>query len=89
MLNGYLVSGIIWKYETYMGALGSWRQRLRTFFTRRLLRIIPPYYLALVGALLLPLKVVQQHLLWFVLPTPGDGAGPAQHRFLALGRSAY
>ena len=36
-----------------------------------MLRIIPPYYLALVGALLLPLEVVQQHLLWFVLPALG------------------
>ena len=36
-----------------------------------MLRIIPPYYLALGGALLLPLEVVQQHLLWFVLPALG------------------
>ena len=85
VLSGYLVSGIIWKYGAYVGASGPWKQRLRTFFTRRVLRIIPPYYLALVGALLLPLEVVQQHLLWFVLPGAnllfyrmggwGDGCG--------------
>ena len=71
VLSGYLVSGIIWKHGAYVGVPGPWRQRLRTFFTRRVLRIIPPYYLALVGALLLPLEVVQQHLLWFVLPALG------------------
>ena len=58
VLSGYLVSGIIWKHGAYVGVPRPWRQRPRTFFTRRVLRIIPPYYLALVGALLLPLEVV-------------------------------
>ena len=84
--SGYLVSGIIWKYGAYVGASGPWKQRLRTFFTRRVLRIIPPYYLALVGALLLPLEVVQQHLLWFVLPALGRSPHRPLQRQVSLRR---
>lgn len=85
VLSGYLVSGIIWKYGAYVGAAGPWDQQLRTFFIRRVLRIIPPYYLALAGCYLLPLETVQQHLAWFLLPGAnlffyrlqgwGDGCG--------------
>lgn len=85
VLSGYLVSGIIWKYGAYVGAAGPWRQQLRTFFVRRALRILPPYYLALAGGYLLPLETVQQHLGWFLLPGAnllfyrlqgwGDGCG--------------
>ena len=85
VLSGYLVSGIIWKYGAYVGAPGPWGQQLRTFFIRRVLRIIPPYYLALAGCYLLPLETVQQHLGWFLLPGAnllfyrmqgwGDGCG--------------
>ncbi|GAB3877212.1 acyltransferase [Hymenobacter segetis] len=85
VLSGYLVSGIIWKYGAYVGAPGGWGPQLRTFFIRRVLRIIPPYYLALAGCYLLPLETVQQHLGWFLLPGAnllfykmrgwGDGCG--------------
>ena len=85
VLSGYLVSGIIWKYGAYVGAPGPWGQQLRTFFTRRMLRIIPPYYLALAACYLLPLDTVRQHLGWFLLPGAnllfyhlkgwGDGVG--------------
>ena len=85
VLSGYLVSGIIWKYGAYVGAPGPWARQLRTFFVRRGLRILPPYYLALAGGYLLPLALLRQHLGWFVLPGAnllfyrlkgwGDGCG--------------
>lgn len=85
VLSGYLVSGIAWKYGAYVGAPGPWLRQLRVFFTRRLLRIIPPYYLALAGCYLLPLETVREHLGWFLLPGAnllfytmkgwGDGVG--------------
>ena len=71
MLNGYLVSGIIWKYGAYVGAPGPGGNGCAYFSRAEYLRIIPPYCLALVGALLLSLEVVQQHLLWFVLSALG------------------
>jgi len=85
VLSGYLLAGIMWKYGAYVGAPGPWLQQLRVFFTRRVLRIIPPYYLALLGCYLLPLETLRQHLGWFLLPGAnvlfyrlrgwGDGVG--------------
>ncbi len=85
VLSGYLVSGVIWKYGAYVGAPGPWGAQLRIFFVRRVLRIIPPYYLALAGCYLLPLETVRDHLSWFLLPGAnlffyrlhgwGDGVG--------------
>lgn len=68
VLSGYLVSGIIWKYGAWPGAPGAWRARLGTFYLRRVLRILPPYYLALAGCALLPLAALRQHPAWFLLP---------------------
>ena len=68
VLSGYLISGIIWKQGVYAGAPGPWRKRLGTFYQRRLLRIIPPYYLALLLGWLLPLATLHEHLGWFLLP---------------------
>ena len=85
VLSGYLVSGISWKYEAYIGAPGAWWQRVGTFYVRRALRIIPCYYLALWGCALLPLATVREHPGWFLLPAAnllfyrihgwGDGVG--------------
>ena len=85
VLSGYLVSGIIWKYRAWPGAPGAWRARLGTFYLRRVLRIVPPYYLALLGCALLPLATVRDHPAWFLLPGAnlffyrlhgwGDGVG--------------
>ncbi|GAB3299213.1 acyltransferase family protein [Hymenobacter tenuis] len=69
VLSGYLISGIVWKQQVYPGAPGPWRQRLGTFYLRRLLRIIPPYYCALAVSALLPLETVREYALWFMLPT--------------------
>lgn len=41
---------------------------LRTFYLRRVLRIIPPYYLALAFGALLPLATLREYPAWFVLP---------------------
>ena len=68
VLSGYLVSGIIWRYEAYAGAPGPWRRRVGTFYLRRALRIGPCYYLALAGCALLPLATVREHPVWFLLP---------------------
>ena len=68
VLSGYLVSGIIWKYWAQVGAPGPWVRRVGTFYLRRGLRIVPCYYLALVGCALLPLASVRTHPAWFLLP---------------------
>ncbi|GAB3571462.1 acyltransferase family protein [Hymenobacter daeguensis] len=68
VLSGYLISGIIWKKKVYPGAPGAWRQRLGTFYKRRMLRILPPYYLALFLGALLPLATLREYPAWFLLP---------------------
>ena len=77
VLSGYLVTGIIWKYEAYAGAPGAWWRRIGTFYIRRALRILPSYYLALAGCALLPLAMVREYPGWFVLP----GANFLVYRF--------
>lgn len=67
VLSGYLVSGIIWRYGAYAGAPGRWWPRVRTFYVRRALRILPAYYLALAGGALLPLATLHEHPGWFLL----------------------
>ena len=68
VLSGYLVSGIVWKYWAWVGAPGPWVRRVGTFYLRRGLRIVPCYYLALIGCALLPLASVRAHPVWFLLP---------------------
>ncbi|MCC3154215.1 acyltransferase [Hymenobacter sp. BT770] len=77
VLSGYLVSGIIWKYEAYVGASGPWWHRVGTFYLRRALRILPSYYLVLAGCALLPLAMVREYPGWYVLP----GANFLVYRF--------
>jgi peptidoglycan/LPS O-acetylase OafA/YrhL len=68
VLSGYLISGIIWKNNVYWGGVGDWPKRLGIFYTRRFLRIIPPYYTALALGALLPLITLHQYPGWFLLP---------------------
>lgn len=68
VLSGYLVSGIIWKYQASLGAPGKWWRRVSVFYVRRSLRIIPLYFLVLLGCALLPLATVREHPGWFLLP---------------------
>jgi peptidoglycan/LPS O-acetylase OafA/YrhL len=68
VLSGYLISGIIWKNNIYWGGASSWGRRLGIFYTRRFLRIIPPYYAALALGALLPLASLHQYPGWFLLP---------------------
>ncbi len=68
VLSGYLISGIIWKNNIYWGGTGDWGRRLGIFYTRRFLRIIPPYYAALALGALLPLASLHQYPGWFLLP---------------------
>ena len=85
VLSGYLVTGIIWGSGAYPGAPGAWGRRLGNFYLRRVLRIVPLYYLALPGCALLPLATVREHPAWFLLPVAnlliyksrgwGDGIG--------------
>jgi peptidoglycan/LPS O-acetylase OafA/YrhL len=42
--------------------------RLGTFYLRRALRVVPAYYLALLGCVLLPLAAVRTNPAWFLLP---------------------
>lgn len=81
VLSGYLVSGIIWQYGAYVGAPGKWWQRVRTFYLRRALRIVPAYYLVLLGCALLPLVTVREHAGWFLLP----GANLLMYRLCGWG----
>ncbi|MBF9236223.1 acyltransferase [Hymenobacter sp. BT683] len=97
VLSGYLVSGIAWKYDAYVGAPGPWLRRLGTFYARRVLRIIPPYYLALAGCALLPLATVREHPWWFLLPganlliykSQGWGDGVGHYWTLAVDEQFY
>ena len=66
-VSGYLISGIIWKNDLYWGAPGPWPVRLGRFYTRRFLRIVPPYYASLALGALLPLATLHQHPGWFLL----------------------
>ena len=68
VLSGYLISGIIWKNNLYWGGTAGWPRRLGIFYTRRFLRIIPPYYAALALGALLPLATLHQYPSWFLLP---------------------
>ncbi|WP_139925197.1 acyltransferase [Hymenobacter sp. DG01] len=79
VLSGYLISGIVWKQQVYPGAPGAWGRRLGTFYLRRLLRIIPPYYCALALSALLPLATIREYPVWFLLPA-------ANHLFYYLQR---
>jgi peptidoglycan/LPS O-acetylase OafA/YrhL len=68
VLSGYLISGIIWKSEIYWVGGRAQLRRLGVFYTRRFLRIIPPYYASLGLGALLPLVALHQYPGWFVLP---------------------
>lgn len=68
VLSGYLISGIIWKNEVYWLGPRDWRRRLGVFYSRRFLRIIPPYYVALALGAALPLVTLHQYPGWFLLP---------------------
>jgi len=68
VLSGYLISGIIWKTEIYWASGQAELRRLGVFYTRRFLRIIPPYYASLALGALLPLAALHQYPGWFVLP---------------------
>lgn len=68
VLSGYLISGIIWKYEVRLGLTARRWRRLGIFYCRRALRILPPYFLALALSALLPLATIREHPGWFVLP---------------------
>ena len=68
VLSGYLISGIIWKQQLHPGAPAGWGRRLVTFYQRRGLRILPPYYLALLLGALLPLATLREYPGWFILP---------------------
>ena len=68
VLSGYLISGIVWKQQVFPGAGPGWGRRLKVFYQRRLLRILPPYYLALALGALLPLATLREYPGWFILP---------------------
>lgn len=65
VLSGYLISGILLRGAARADAGQMSRgQLLRTFYTRRFLRIVPIYYLALGVAAALDLGEVRQSLVW-------------------------
>lgn len=68
VLSGYLISGILWKNTIYWGGAPGWPRRLGIFYSRRFLRIIPPYYAALALGALLPLVTLREYPGWFLLP---------------------
>jgi peptidoglycan/LPS O-acetylase OafA/YrhL len=68
VLSGYLISGILWKNTIYWGGAPGWPRRLAIFYSRRFLRIIPPYYAALALGALLPLATLREYPGWFLLP---------------------
>ena len=67
VLSGYFISGIAWKQKLIQGPARHWWGPLRTFYLRRAVRIIPPYYLALALGALLPLATLHEHPVWFLL----------------------
>jgi len=68
VLSGYLISGILWKNTIFWGGPPGWPRRLGIFYSRRFLRIIPPYYAALALGALLPLATLHEYPGWFLLP---------------------
>jgi len=68
VLSGYLISAILWKNTIYWGGQPGWLRRLGIFYSRRFLRIIPPYYAALALGALLPLSTLHEYPGWFLLP---------------------
>jgi peptidoglycan/LPS O-acetylase OafA/YrhL len=104
VLSGYLISGIVWKQQVYPSAPGRWARRLGVFYQRRMLRILPPYYLALALGALLPLATLREFPGWFVLPVSnllfyrlghwGEGVAttgpwPLMSSFICCGRCCW
>ena len=79
VLSGYLISGILWKNTIYWGGAPGWPRRLGIFYSRRFLRIIPPYYAALVLGALLPLATLREYPGWFLLPVSNMLCFQLQH----------
>lgn len=66
LLSGFLITGTLLDARSDRGAAGD---VLRPFYTRRILRIFPVYYLTLLVLTLLGDEAVTRHLLWHVTYT--------------------
>lgn len=79
VLSGYFISGIVWKQAVYVGASGGWSRRLGIFYLRRMVRTLPPYYVAVLLSALLPLATVREFPSWFVVPVANQLFYRLQH----------
>lgn len=68
VLSGYLISGILFEAKARMDATAGARigNALKTFYARRLLRILPAYYLLAVILVILNAQGVRGSLAWIV-----------------------
>jgi peptidoglycan/LPS O-acetylase OafA/YrhL len=87
VLSGFLITGILLRARIMADSVpGSRGYAIRNFYIRRVLRIIPVYYLTLAVTGLLGVNAVHQFLNWHLLfgtnihfAIQGDYGGPASH----------
>jgi peptidoglycan/LPS O-acetylase OafA/YrhL len=66
VLSGFLITEILMKQ---FAERSQWSKVLKTFFIRRILRLVPIYYLFLILLLLLKDQFVIDNLIWFITYT--------------------
>jgi peptidoglycan/LPS O-acetylase OafA/YrhL len=81
VLSGFLITGILLGYRR-----DEPKTALKRFYSRRILRIFPIYYLTLFVALALQVRPIQQGAIWhltytsnFIAPFHPEWMGPASH----------
>ncbi len=89
VLSGFLITGILLncRENADFGEANAQRKlQLRQFYIRRALRILPLFYLVVLGAALLNIRPIREDLLWHLTYTSnilvaikGSWPGPASH----------
>ena len=89
VLSGFLITGILLncRHEASLHPATQSRQfQLRQFYIRRALRIIPLFYLVVLGAALINIRPLRENIFWhltytsnIMLSLKGGWAGPASH----------
>ena len=87
VLSGFLITGILLNCRDSANQGRTERKlQLRQFYIRRALRILPLFYLVVLGAALINIRPLRQDLFWhlsyasnIMLALKGSWAGPASH----------